>query len=102
MPVGIAVDANNVESSGIAGVCAPGREKHLGGPGKFSLLVVINCQGGPSEASARPVSYFDENQAVSIQHDQVNLSVAATEVSRYGSQTFVFQKSECELLGMIP
>jgi hypothetical protein len=66
------------------------------------LFVDIDCQGGPREASARSVSYFDENHAVSIQHDQVDLSVAATEVPRYGPQTFVSQKSKCELLGMIP
>jgi hypothetical protein len=100
--VGIAVDANDVESSGIPGVCAPARQKQLGGQCEFSLLVVIDRQGGPSEASGRAKSNFDENEAVPIEHDQVNLAVAATEVSRYGSQTFIFQKSECELLGMIP
>lgn len=79
----------------------PGRKKHLGGQGEFSLLVIIDRQGGPREASARAISYFDENQAVSIEHDQVDLSVAATEVSGYGSQAFILQKSERELLGMI-
>ena len=97
-----AVDADDVKSCEMSGVGSPGCEEHLGCANEFALFVIIDRQRGSSEAAPGAITHLDEDEAIAIEHDQVNLAVAATEVSRYGSQTFIFQKSECELLGMIP
>ena len=102
MSIRTAVDADDVKSCEMSGVGSPGCEEHLGCANEFALFVIIDRQRGSSEAAPGAIAHLDEDQAVTIEHDQVNLAMAATVVTRYGSQALVLQESECELLGTVP
>lgn len=101
-PIAIAVDADDVESSGIPGEVSTGRQEHFGRADEPALLVIIDRQDGPGEAAVRAIAYFDKDQAIVIEHDQVDLSMTATVIARYGAQALIPQESECELLGVVP
>jgi len=56
------------------------------------LLAAIDALGGQRQAPAASLSYFHENENLSVQHDQVKLAASTMEISLELDQAFAAQK----------
>ncbi len=55
---------------------------------QFALFHAVNRLGRRRESAVTPVSDFDEYQAITFEHDQVDLAHAAAEIFFDGFETF--------------
>ena len=70
----IGVDRYDVKPANTVRKLRPLRKEHGSCANKFALLVNINRQAGAGKTVARAVAHFDEYQAVSVLHNQVDLA----------------------------
>lgn len=69
--------------------------EHGGCPDYLSLLVAIHRMTGLREAGGTPEADLHEHEAFVIQHDQVNLATATSEVTGYRPQTLPDKIVKC-------
>ena len=95
-----ALDSDDVETHGVRRESMVSCDVHGGSTNDFSLLVVIDCMTRRRERSRSAIPYFDKRQAVPIQHDQVDFTAAAVEVSRNGTEILSDQIIERQLFSL--
>lgn len=67
---------------------------------QFSLLACIDGMRGAHEAVAASESDLDEDEAVPVQHDQIDLAAAAAKITCYRNKALLAQVVEYPLLGV--
>jgi len=67
----------------------------------LALFPVVNCRCGSCETRGTSGPDFDESQAFSIEHDQVDLATSTTKISSDRAQTPAFEIVEGPLLGAV-
>ena len=72
-------------------------DKHRGRLNDFSLLAMIDGLARRHVRRGRAISYFDKGQAATVQHDQVDLTATAMEISCDGTEILFSQVIEREL-----
>lgn len=68
------VDADDIEARFSVGMRRPPAQKKFGRPTEFPLLELIDGLGSGHEAIFGPVTHFHEDEAIGIQHDEIDLS----------------------------
>jgi hypothetical protein len=87
----LAVYRHDVESHDFVGVSAPsGKEKGCGA-NELALLVNVDGRAGAREVFVCAIAHLDEDKAVAVPHDEVDLTQPAAEVSQNRFQAFALQ-----------
>ena len=67
----------------------------------LALFPVVDSKSGGREVRGTPAPDFDERQAFSIEHDQVNLTASTTEISSDRAQAPILEIAERLLFGVV-
>jgi len=76
-------------------------EKQGGRAQDLVLFAMVDGQCRARKSRGLPVAHFDECQAIAVQHDQVNLAAASTEIPGDRREAFAYEKAECFVLGLV-
>lgn len=91
--IGIRIDADDIEASNMAVERTARREEHCRGFHELDLLASVDGQGGIGESRCAPVPDLDENQAVTVEHNEIDLTVPTTEIGRDPTQPLRHQET---------
>ena len=92
-PVRAGIDTDNVEPRRPSRECGAPREKNFGCPDELFLFRPIHGQGGARESAGGSVSHFDEYDAIIVEHDEIDLAMAAAKIALDRRQSPVLQVS---------
>lgn len=101
MAVVVPVDTDDVEAAAVMAEARMPRQVDGGGLCQFSLFADIDSRYRIDERPATPVADFDKDQTVAVEHDQVDLAVAAVVVSGDRLQTRTPEFVQSEILGLV-
>lgn len=96
----VAIDTDNIEAGCVLAEAFVHCQKHRGGGCEFALLTMIHAEHGPNEAARGSVPNFDENERLSVKHDEVDFAAAAAKIALHRTQSMATKKRECRLLGV--
>lgn len=85
-------DGDDVEAHRVIGEVRVSGQEHCGGAHKLLLLSVIHRNCGRHESGRLAITYFDENEAVVMEHDEVDLTAAMMKVTGNQPQTLIRQQ----------
>ena len=97
----IALDRNDVESHGRAGE-TPVPDREQGGcPDELALLGPVDGNCGVCESSRSSAADLDEDQAVSVEHHEIDFADAAAKIAGHRSQAVIDEVTIRDLLGAV-
>ena len=67
-------------------------------PHDASLLAAIDTLGGAGEGCGAAQAHFDENNGLAVAHDQIDLAMAAVEISRHQGKAALMQVGQRQVL----
>lgn len=91
VPVAGPIDPDHVEAAAVIAETRVFRQVDAGRLYQLPLLAGVDGRDGVNERSAASITDLDENETVAVEHDQVDLAVAAVEVTRDRSQPGALQ-----------
>ena len=77
-----------------------GCEKERCGACQLSLFAGIDGSGGANEAVATAEPNFDKDKDIGIDHDEIDLAVAAPEITAYRAQAVFDQIPKRNIFGV--
>ena len=70
-------------------------------PAKFALLAQVHGGGRCREMTPLAKSHFDKDDCCTVQHDQVDLAEATTEITLQQSKAVARQMNQCQLFSAL-
>jgi hypothetical protein len=98
-PIRAAVDADDIETRRPGGASGAACDIHLGGFYQLLLLAPVDGGGGTRERAGRPEANLDEDEAVPVEHHEIDFTVAASIIAFEWLQAPFLEVAANELLG---
>ncbi len=95
-----AIHADNIKAANVLRVASVHREKHRRGTRQLALLACIDGQHRLDETRLAAISNFNEHEAAVVEHDEVDLAMAAAKIVANWPQAFVSQETKRHMFGV--